>query len=57
MEESQNNKVGRPLMFQSVEELDQKINEYFESRAPHVVKRLIKRTKADGGSYWAEDRL
>ena len=27
-------KVGRPLMFQSVEELDQKINEYFESRAP-----------------------
>lgn len=57
MEESSNNKVGRPLLFQSVEELDQKINEYFESRAPHVVKKLVKRTKADGGSYWAEDEV
>src|SRR5664279_315380 len=48
-------KVGRPLMFRSVEELDQKINEYFESRAPHVVKVMVKKLKADGGSYWAED--
>lgn len=46
---------GRPLKFQSVEELDQKIDEYFESRAPHVVKMMVKRLKADGTHYWAED--
>jgi len=57
MEESESNKVGRPLMFKSVEELDQKINEYFESRAPHVVKKLVKRTRSDGGSFWAEDEV
>jgi len=57
MEESKDNKVGRPLLFKSVEELDQRINEYFESRAPHVVKRLVKRTKSDGGSFWAEDEV
>ena len=36
-------KIGRPLLFQSVEELDQKINEYFESRSPHVVKVMVKK--------------
>jgi len=48
-------KGGRPLKFQSVEELDAAIHQYFNSREPHIAKTKIKVTKADGTFYWQED--
>lgn len=35
---SQNNKVGRPLKFDSVEELQQKIEDYFNDCLPHPIE-------------------
>lgn len=48
-------KTGRPLAFESVEELQAKIDEYFQSREPFIAKTRIKIMKADGTHYWKED--
>jgi hypothetical protein len=53
-EETPTKPVGRPLLFESVEELDRKIDEYINSCAPQIVKTQVKRMKADGTEYWAE---
>lgn len=50
-----NHIVGRPLKFQSVDELEVAIQQYFNSREPHIAKTKIKVTKADGTYYWQED--
>ena len=43
------NPVGRPLKIQSVEELNQKIDQYFSDCDPHIAKRMVETgTKADG---------
>jgi len=42
----------RPLKFQTVAELEQKIEEYFASCEPHVEKRLVLRLKAHGGEQY-----
>lgn len=47
--------MGRPLKFQTVEELQQKIDEYFQTREPFIAKTRIKIMKADGSHYWKED--
>lgn len=57
MAEQQNDTkpFGRPLKFETVEQLDRAIDAYLGECAPHVVKVLVKKQKADGGHYWAED--
>src|SRR5665213_1354422 len=50
-------KGGRPLKFQSVEELDSAIGQYFHSRDPHIIKTKTKVTKADGSFYWVDDEI
>lgn len=47
--------LGRPLKFQSVEELNAAIQQYFHSREAHIAKTRIKVAKADGTFYWQED--
>lgn len=47
--------VGRPLKIQTVEELSQKIEEYFGNCDPHIVKVKVRKERADGTGYWAED--
>lgn len=47
--------VGRPLKIQSVEELAQKIEEYFGNCDPHIIKIKVRKERADGTAYWAED--
>jgi hypothetical protein len=55
MADEQKHPGGRPLKFETAQELDQKIDEYLADRAPHVVKIMVKKMKLDGGHYWAED--
>jgi DNA-binding XRE family transcriptional regulator len=47
--------VGRPLKIQSVEELAQKIEEYFGNCDPHIIKIKVRKERIDGTAYWAED--
>lgn len=57
MAESDENKKrrGRPFKFESVEELNGKIEQYFGSCDPHIAKHKVKVAKADGGFYWGEE--
>lgn len=48
---------GRPLKFQSVEELDSAIDAYLGDCAPHIIKTKVRMTKVDGTNYWAEDEV
>lgn len=54
MSDQPSNPGGRPLKFETVDELKQKIDEYFGSREPHIIKVKVKVPKADGGHYWAD---
>ncbi|WMM74456.1 terminase small subunit [Rhodococcus pyridinivorans] len=49
------NKGGRPLKFQSVAELQRKIDEYFGECDSHVATRQYFKKKADGTQYLAEE--
>jgi hypothetical protein len=48
---------GRPLKFKTVAELDTAIDAYLGDCAPHIMKTQVRRTKLDGGGYWAEDEV
>ena len=55
--QEEKNKGGRPLKFQSVEELDKAIDQYFQSRDPYIAKTQRKVLKADGSIYWQDDEV
>ena len=48
---------GRPLKFETVEDLDAAIDAYLGDCAPHIVKTKVRMTKVDGTAYWAEDEV
>jgi hypothetical protein len=48
-------KIGRPLKFQSVEELDHAIGQYFQSRESYIAKTQRKVVKTDGSIFWQDD--
>lgn len=48
---------GRPLMFESVKDLDAAIDQYLGDCAPHIVNTKVRRTKVDGAGYWADDEI
>lgn len=56
-ENSEENKrpVGRPLKFETLEELELKISEYFGMCDPHIAKRKVMRERADGTHFVAEE--
>lgn len=45
---------GRPPRFETPEQLEQLVDEYFASCDPHIVKVKVKRLKEDDSHYWAE---
>lgn len=47
--------AGRPLKFESPEDMQLKIDAYFGDCDPHLAKRKIVKTKADGSTYIAEE--
>ncbi|MFB6518591.1 terminase small subunit [Streptomyces sp. NPDC056401] len=54
-QEEEKDKGGRPLKFQSVKELKQKIEEYFGDCDAHVATRQFFKQKIDGTHYLAEE--
>lgn len=51
----QQRSVGRPMVFQTVEELDKKIDQYFQSRDAYIAKTQRKVLKSDGSIFWQDD--
>ena len=52
--EQPQNVGGRPLKFETVIDLKQKIEQYFGECDPHIAKHKIFMNKVDGGQYLAE---
>lgn len=44
---------GRPMKFESVDELDAAIEQYLGACGPHKAKRAVVMEKDDGTNYWA----
>lgn len=55
-EEEQKNVGGRPLKFQTVEELDRAIQNYFAVCDPHETKRLVETGRDDKGNLLYDTR-
>lgn len=55
MSEEEGKAIGRPLKFQSVDDLSIKIDAYFGECDPHVAKRKIVKEKANGTNFIGEE--